>query len=194
MVSEVNPLLCKGCGDCAAECPAFAITMSHFGRAQIEPMIVEAARGNGDKTRPRIVAFLCNWCSYAGADLAGVSRYQYPPNVRTIRVMCSGGIPKSFILEAFLKGADGVFVGGCHIGDCHYIAGNRDTLRRGNEIKSVLSSVGINPERFLLKWISASEGKIFSETMNEFIGKIKKLGPVESEHYQIKQTEVKSLH
>ena len=192
MVSEVNPLLCKGCGDCAAECPAFAITMSHFGRAQIEPMIVEAARGNGDKTRPRIVAFLCNWCSYAGADLAGVSRYQYPPNVRTIRVMCSGGIPKSFILEAFLKGADGVFVGGCHIGDCHYIAGNRDTLRRGNEIKSVLSSVGINPERFLLKWVSASEGKIFSETMNEFIGKVKKLGSIESEHYQIKQTEVKS--
>lgn len=191
MISVVNPLLCKGCGDCAAECPANAITMSHFGKAQIEPMIAEAARGNGDKVRPRIIAFLCNWCSYAGADLAGVSRYQYPPNVRTIRVMCSGGIPKSFILDAFLKGADGVFVGGCHIGDCHYIAGNRDTLRRGNEIKSVLASVGINPERFLLKWVSASEGRIFAETMNEFINNVKKLGPLESERYEIKKKEVK---
>jgi len=142
MISEVNPLLCKGCGDCAAECPAGAITMSHFGNSQIEPMIVEAARVEFDNGRPRIIAFLCNWCSYAGADLAGVSRYQYPPNVRTIRVMCSGGISKSFILQAFLEGADGVFVGGCHIGDCHYIAGNHDALRRTLEIESELESIG----------------------------------------------------
>ncbi len=181
MISEVNPLLCKGCGDCAAECPAGAITMSHFGNTQIEPMIAEAARVEFDNGRPRIIAFLCNWCSYAGADLAGVSRYQYPPNVRTIRVMCSGGISKSFILQAFLEGADGVFVGGCHIGDCHYIAGNHDALRRTLEIESELESIGINPDRFMRKWVSASEGKIFSNTMTEFVGKIKKLGPLESD-------------
>ena len=180
MISEVNPLLCKGCGDCAAECPAGAITMSHFGNFQIEPMIAEAARVEFGNGRPRIIAFLCNWCSYAGADLAGVSRYQYPPNVRTIRVMCSGGISKSFILQAFLEGADGVFVGGCHIGDCHYIAGNHDALRRTLEIESDLESIGINPDRFMRKWVSASEGKIFSDTMTEFVEKIKKLGPLES--------------
>jgi heterodisulfide reductase subunit A len=182
MISEVNPLLCKGCGDCAAECPAEAITMSHFGTSQIEPMIAEAARVEFDNGRPRIIAFLCNWCSYAGADLAGVSRYQYPSNVRTIRVMCSGGLPKSLILQAFLEGADGVFVGGCHIGDCHYIAGNQDTLRRTLEIESELESLGINPDRFLRKWVSASEGKIFSETMIDFVEKIKKLGSIESEY------------
>jgi heterodisulfide reductase subunit A len=182
MVSEVNPLLCKGCGDCAAECPAEAITMSHFGRAQIEPMIAEAAKVGIENREPRIIAFLCNWCSYAGADLAGVSRYQYPPNVRVIRVMCSGGIPKSFIYQAFLEGADGVFVGGCHIGDCHYIAGNQDTLRRTNEISKNLNSIGINPQRFTRKWVSASEGKLFAETMTNFTNQIKKLGPIESDY------------
>jgi heterodisulfide reductase subunit A len=182
MVSEVNPLLCKGCGDCAAECPAEAITMSHFGRIQIEPMITEAAKATPADGQPRIVAFLCNWCSYAGADLAGVSRYQYPPNIRTIRVMCSGGIPKSFILQAFLEGADGVFIGGCHLGDCHYIAGNQDTLRRTDEIKKIIGSLGINPERFLRKWVSASEGKIFAETISEFTEKLKKLGPIENDY------------
>ena len=182
MISEVNPLLCKGCGDCAAECPAEAITMSHFGTSQIEPMIAEAAHVEFGNGRPRIVAFLCNWCSYAGADLAGVSRYQYPPNVRTIRVMCSGGIPKSLILQAFLEGADGVFVGGCHLGDCHYIAGNQDTLRRTLEIESELESIGINPGRFLRKWVSASEGKLFSDTMIGFVEKLKELGPIESDY------------
>ena len=181
-ISEVNPLLCKGCGDCAAECPAEAITMSHFGRIQIEPMITEATKATDTDGQPRIVAFLCNWCSYAGADLAGVSRYQYPPNVRTIRVMCSGGIPKSFIFQAFLEGADGVFVGGCHLGDCHYIAGNQDTLRRTNEIENIIGSLGINPDRFMRKWISASEGKLFAETITEFTDRLKKLGPIENDY------------
>jgi len=190
MISEVNPLLCKGCGDCAAECPAEAITMSHFGRSQIEPMIVEAARVEEKNGEPRIIAFLCNWCSYAGADLAGVSRYQYPTNVRTIRVMCSGGLPKSFIYQAFLEGADGVFVGGCHIGDCHYIAGNQDTLRRTEEIAESLKHIGINPGRFMRKWISASEGKIFAETMTEFTNQIKNLGPIESDY---KKKEIKTI-
>jgi len=186
-VSEVNPLLCKGCGDCAAECPAEAITMSHFGRIQIEPMIIEAAKATVSNSQPRIVAFLCNWCSYAGADLAGVSRYQYPPNIRTIRVMCSGGIPKSFILQAFLEGADGVFIGGCHLGDCHYIAGNQDTLRRTNEIENIIESLGINPERFMRKWVSASEGKIFAETITQFTEKLKELGPIENDYKKEKK-------
>jgi len=181
MISEVNPLLCKGCGDCSAECPADAITMSHFSDEQIEPMILEAVKGDFVDERPRIVAFLCNWCSYAGADTCGVSRFQYPTNIRPIRVMCSGRLPKSFILQAFLNGADGVFIGGCHIGDCHYIAGNYDTLRRVNEIKNIITKLGIDTERLRLEWISASEGKIFAEVMKEFINKVKEIGPLTPE-------------
>ena len=181
MISEANPLLCKGCGDCAAECPAGAIKMTLFSDAQIEPMIKEAVfteETNGD---PKIIAFLCNWCSYAGADLAGVSRYQYPPNIRIIRVMCSGRITPRFIYDAFLNGADGVIIGGCHIGDCHYIAGNYDTKKRSAQIKHDIGKLGINPDRFSLEWISASEGKEFSEVMTNFVNKIKEIGPLESE-------------
>jgi len=178
LVSESNLLLCKGCGDCAAACPASAITMSHFADEQIYPMIREAVRGDFVDERPRIVAFLCNWCSYAGADTCGVSRFQYPTNIRPIRVMCTGRIPKHFILQAFLEGADGVLVGGCHIGDCHYLEGNYDMQMRYNELHEIIEKVGINPDRYRLEWVSASEGKRFSEVVTEFVNKVKKLGPL----------------
>ncbi len=149
LVSESNPLLCKGCGDCAAACPADAITMSHFADKQLTPMISEAVQGEFVDERPRIVAFLCNWCSYAGADTCGVSRFQYPTNIRPIRVMCSGRIPKRFILQAFLEGADGVLIGGCHLGDCHYLEGNYDAQRRYFELNEILEKVGIIPIDFV---------------------------------------------
>ncbi|MFX1315608.1 MAG: FAD-dependent oxidoreductase [Promethearchaeota archaeon] len=168
--------LCKGCGTCFAECPTSAITMKHFGVKQIKPMVGEAVSASEDIWSPRILAFLCNWCSYAGADLAGVSRYQYPPNVRVIRVMCSGGMSKSYILQAFLEGADGVLISGCHIGDCHYISGNENAYVRMEQLKILLKNIGIEEERFRIHQISASEGKQFAELILKFTEDIRKLG------------------
>ncbi len=129
------------------------------------------------KFEPRIVGFLCNWCSYAGADLAGISRIQYPPTIRVIRVMCSGRVDPIFILEAFKNGADGVLVAGCHPGDCHYLAGNYKAQRRVLLLKKLLEQLGIEPERLKLEWISASEGDRFAALIKEMTEKIRKLGP-----------------
>jgi len=127
---------------------------------------------------PKIIGFLCNWCSYAGADLAGVSRIQYPPNIRIIRVMCSGRIDPAFVLEAFKDGADGVLVAGCHLpSDCHYISGNFKALRRITLLKEVLKDFGIDPKRLRLEWISASEGDKFAAVVRDMVDEVKKLGP-----------------
>jgi len=126
---------------------------------------------------PKIVGFLCNWCSYAGADLAGTSRIQYPPNMRIIRVMCSGAVDPMYILRALLDGADGVFVGGCHPGDCHYIDGNYKARRRIVLLWNILKTFGLEPERVWIRWISASEGQRFADTVKEMTMAIRKLGP-----------------
>lgn len=126
---------------------------------------------------PKIIGFFCNWCTYAGADLAGVSRLQYPPNIRVIRVMCSGTVSPHHILRAFQKGADGVLVGGCHIGDCHYLRGNYMTIKRIRFLQDLLRFTGFEPERLHLEWISAAEGPKFVETVRNFTEKIRKLGP-----------------
>ncbi len=130
-----------------------------------------------DNWEPKIVAFLCNWCSYAGADLAGVSRLQYGPNVRIIRVPCSGRIDPLYILRALQNGADGVLVSGCHPGDCHYISGNLVARRKFAIMKRMITYIGLEPERVQFSWVSASEGGRFAALMNKVIDDIKKLGP-----------------
>jgi len=126
---------------------------------------------------PKIIAFLCNWCSYAGADLAGTSRIQYAPNVRVIRVMCSGRVDPTFVIKALRAGADGVLIGGCHFGDCHYIEGNYKAARRVALLKKMLGQLGIEEERVWLEWISAAEGSRFAQVINDITAKIKELGP-----------------
>jgi len=126
---------------------------------------------------PKIIGFLCNWCSYAGADLAGVSRIQYPSNIRVVRVMCSGRIDPIIPLEVFVKGADGVLVLGCHPADCHYIEGNLYEERKIKMLKKLLALTGLEPERLRLDWVSASEGQRFAQIVTEFTDQIKKLGP-----------------
>jgi F420-non-reducing hydrogenase iron-sulfur subunit len=126
---------------------------------------------------PTIIAFLCNWCSYTAADLAGTARMKYPANIRTIKTMCSGRVAPTFMISALQQGADGVIVGACHIGDCHYQTGNYSTRRRVAAVKVFLTSLGIDPRRLRLEWISASEGAQFAQVMTEFVEELKSLGP-----------------
>jgi F420-non-reducing hydrogenase iron-sulfur subunit len=127
---------------------------------------------------PKIVGFLCNWCSYAGADLAGSARLKYPPNLKIIRVPCSGRISPELIIRTFKEGADGVMMLGCHIGDCHYSTGNHRTARRMPMLKKLLEFTGIAPERFLAKWVAASEGGMFVETVQAFTEKLREMPPM----------------
>jgi F420-non-reducing hydrogenase iron-sulfur subunit len=133
----------------------------------------------GHTFEPKILGFLCNWCCYAGADLAGVSRFQYPPNMRVIRLMCSGRVDPAHIFRAFATGQDAVFIGGCHLNDCHYVThGNYDALGTVYVCKKLLEHIGLNPERLRLEWVSAGEGIRFANIMNEFIPLIEKVGPL----------------
>ena len=127
---------------------------------------------------PRIVGFLCNWCTYTGADLAGTARVKYSPNIRSIRVMCSGRVDPVFVIKALFEGADGVLIGGCHPGDCHYLEGNYKALRRYLMLRRILSEYGIEAGRVRLEWVSASEGERFGHVVDEFTEEIRKLGPL----------------
>lgn len=127
---------------------------------------------------PKIVGFLCNWCSYTGADLAGTARIKYSPNIRSVRVMCSGRIEPTFIIKALYEGADGVLIAGCHPGDCHYQEGNYKALRRFKLLKKVLPDYGIEEDRIRLEWVAASEGERFAQIVDEFTDQIRSLGPL----------------
>jgi coenzyme F420-reducing hydrogenase delta subunit len=135
--------------------------------------------GAAHEFKPKILGFLCNWCSYAGADLCGVSRYQYPPSIKVIRVMCSGRMDLEFVLRAFANGKDGVLICGCWLGECHYITeGNYDALSMMHLGKKLLEYTGVNPDRLRLEWVSASEGIRFAEVVTDFTDRLKKLGPL----------------
>ena len=137
-----------------------------------------ATKNIDEDFNPSIVMFCCNWCSYAGADLAGTSRIQYSPNVKIIRVMCSGRVNPVFIINALQNGIDGVLIGGCHPGECHYDTGNYLARRRITILKKLLEYIGIDPRRVQLTWVSASEGNKFADVINEFTDDIKKIGPI----------------
>ncbi len=133
----------------------------------------------GSSFEPKIVAFCCNWCSYAGADLAGTSRLKYPENIRIIRVPCSSRVDTSLVLRAFQNGADGVIIAGCHPGDCHYDTGNYHTRKRMTLLKSLLEFIGLSPERLLVKWISGNEAERWQTTVTEFTQQLKQMGAYE---------------
>lgn len=167
---------CYGCGACSASCPTKAIQIANFTDEQIFAQIENAFLPN-EKIEPKIIAFLCNWCAYAGADTAGLMRLEYPPNVRAIRVMCSARVDPIYVLKAFLCGADGVLVAGCYPGDCHYITGNYKAKRRVEKLWNLLDEIGIGRERLRLEWISAPEGEKFARVIKEFVEDLKKIGP-----------------
>ena len=178
-MAQVVAAACAGCGTCAAECRFDAITMQHFSDAQLLAQIDAAME---EEPEQKIISFLCNWCSYAGGDLAGVSRLQYPPNNRFIRTMCSGRVDEKFILHAFEKGAPLVLLSGCHINDCHYINANHWTKRRAEKLWARMEKLGIRPERLQLEWISAAEGPRFARIMRELEEMRQQVTPEEIEH------------
>jgi heterodisulfide reductase subunit A len=177
--AEVVTAACAGCGTCAAECKFDAITMQHFTDAQILAQVDSALEEAPEK---KILAFLCNWCSYAGGDLAGSSRLKYPANTRFIRTMCSGRVDEKFILRAFENGAALVLLSGCHLADCHYIDANQWTVRRADKLWDYLEKLDILPERLQLEWISSAEGSKFSEVMMELEEMRQKVTMEEIEH------------
>ena len=172
--AQVITAMCHGCGTCVAECPADAISQMHFTDAQMFTQIRAALETNPEE---KILAFLCNWCSYAGADLAGTSRFEFPPTMRPIRVMCSGRVDRDFILEAFRLGAGMVMVGACHLPyDCHYISGNYKMKTRMDALAPMLQKLGLSPERFRVEYISAAEGVKFAEVVREMTDQMHGIG------------------
>jgi len=169
---------CAGCGACAAECRFKAITIQHFDDDEIFAQIDAALE---EMPENKIITFLCNWCSYAASDMAGISRFQYPPNNRFIRVMCSARVSEDFILHAFELGAPLVLLSGCHIGDCHYISANHQTLKRADRLWNKMEKLGIRPERLQLEWISAAEGPRFAQIMHDLEELRQKVTPDEIE-------------
>jgi len=149
-------------------------------RASHQRSVAEQRGHDGKEFEPRILGFLCNWCSYAGADLAGVSRFQYPPNIRVIRVMCSGRVDPTLVLRAFSRGLDGVLILGCHPGDCHYATGNYYARNRAQVLSQVLDLAGLNSDRLILDWVSAGEGERFATLVSDFTRRITALGPLGS--------------
>ncbi len=179
---EVNEALCKGCGVCMATCPKLGVYVRGFTYEQIMSQGKTAVEITGEGPpeedfEPRLVAFCCNWCSYTGADLAGVARFQYPPNVRIIRVMCSGMVHPTIVIETLLAGADGVLMCGCHPGDCHYLEGNLKAKARADTIDLLLEDFELEPERYRLEWVSASEGPKFAQIIRDTIEDLRALGP-----------------
>jgi coenzyme F420-reducing hydrogenase delta subunit len=142
---------------------------------------------------PKILAFLCNWCSYAGADMAGISRFQYQPNIRVIRVMCSGRVDPVFIFEAFLDGLDGVLVLGCHPGDCHYLVGNYQAERLMKRVKKLMVLTEISPERLYLDWVSAAEGVRFAQIVDSFIERIRQEGPISRDAHFLRRLDAAKM-
>ncbi|MDE3088850.1 MAG: FAD-dependent oxidoreductase [Chloroflexota bacterium] len=179
--AQVLLAACKGCGACSVACPRMANMLSHFTDAQLLAQIKAlgtVARFSKNGFEPKILGFLCNWCAYAGADLAGSSRISYQPNFHTVRVMCSGRVDPALVVEAYLQGIDGVMVLGCHPGDCHYAVGNYYARDRMAYLQRVLEQVGLDARRFKLDWVSASEGSRFAEVVNAFSDQVRALGPI----------------
>ena len=184
--AQIITASCHGCGTCVAECPQHAITQMHFTDAQIMAQIRAALQ---DKPEEKILAILCNWCSYAGADLAGISRFDYPASVRAIRVMCSGRVAREFVLEALRLGAGMVLVGACHLPyDCHYINGNYKMKDRTDALKNMLTKLGMSPERFRVEYVSAAEGIHYAEVIKEIDEQRKTLGKekIQAENAKLK--------
>jgi len=156
------------------------------GLKSTAPKAQESSVAAQNGFEPTIVAFFCNWCTYLAADLAGTSRLKYAPNIRVIRSMCSGRVDPQFVLDAFARGADGVLIGGCHPGDCHYQEGNYKTLRRVKMLRRVLRAMGIEDDRFRLEWISASEAERLKVVVNDMVAKVKALGPLRATKSEVR--------
>jgi len=177
--ASVDEIACRGCGACSAACPNGAIQIRNFTDDAIMAQITEATREIHEF--PMVIGFLCHWCSDAAADLAGSLRLQYPTNMRNISVLCSGRVNPSFVLEALRRGADGVLVAGCRLGECHYTIGNYCALQRMNVLSKLLVDLGFDERRLRIEWLAASEGRKFAEIIKDYVGQLKEIGPVGNE-------------